>query len=114
MSFFRLWLSRMFPRWRVFPSVRDVEDEQALFRNVFDNDAGHALLEFYLEKIVIEGNPRSGDSGACIAYAAQCAMVADLIRALDKAKNPKKWEPEEQPITAYNLFAPVQGGINGR
>lgn len=91
----RDWLRTMFPQRRLTPSEGDIRGAQELYRQVFGSQAGRELIEFWIEQIVFS-NPRSTDPNECIRYAAQCAFVEDIVKALDKADHPQKYQTVEK------------------
>lgn len=87
------WLRFVFPSRRLLPTADDVRKTQELYSHVFSTPAGRELIELWIEQIMF-ANPRSTDANECIRYAAQCAFVEDIVKALDKAENPSKYEQQ--------------------
>lgn len=95
MNFLKSWFKQPWPKRRMMPSGDDIEHLQALYAHVFNTPAGNELLELWLETVVLE-NPRSTDANECIAFAAKCAFVEDVIKAVDRANNPSKYQVQTQ------------------
>lgn len=92
MNLLKQWLATAFPTRRVMPAESDVRGFQALYTQVFSNPAGRELIELWVEQIMFT-NPRTTDPNECIRFAAQCAFVEDIVKAIDRAENPAKYQP---------------------
>ena len=93
MNFLKSWLAQAWPKRRLAPDANDAAHLQALYGHVFNTPSGHELLEMWLETVVLD-NPRSTDANECIAYTAKCAFVEDVIRNVDRANNPAKYQAQ--------------------
>lgn len=90
------WLANAWPSRRLMPTEADVRDLQQLQVQVFGTPAGQELIHHWIESVVF-ANPRTTDPNECIKYAAQCAFVEDIIKALDRAENPAKYQGMQAP-----------------
>lgn len=91
MNFINQWLKTMFPPHRLTPTQRDVKNAQSLYGRVFSTLDGRALLELWLEQIMFN-NPRTTEAGPCIKFTNDCAFIEDIVKAVDRAENPGKYE----------------------
>lgn len=104
MTLIRQWLATMFPKRRLMPAPTDIRQAQELYRNVFNTQPGRELIELWIETVMFT-NPRVTDANECIAYAVKCAFIEDIVKALDKATYPNKYEQMEKP-PAVGAFDP--------
>lgn len=104
MNIIKQWLKTAFPRNRLLPDANDVARTQQLYASTFNTASGHELLELWIEEVVFT-NPRSTDPNECIAYAVKCAVIEDIVKAVDKANNPGKY-PE--PETLRDMWYPTK------
>jgi hypothetical protein len=88
----------------MFPTQADVLQAQGLYRAVFATQQGRELIELWIEQIMF-ANPRSTDPNECIAFAVKCAFIEDIVKALDKAENPGKYQDMDKP-PAVGAFDP--------
>lgn len=91
MTTIRQWLLTIFPKRRLMPSDVDLKDAEQLYYRVFGTPAGREMIELWIEQIMFN-NPRTTDASECITFAVKCAFVEDIVKALDRAENPGKYE----------------------
>lgn len=97
----RDWLTRMFPKHRLTPSPGDVRGIQELYKQVFSGPAGRELIELWIETIVF-ANPRTTDPNECIAFTTKCAFIEDMIKALDEAQDPAKYQGQQEQVQRFD------------
>ena len=100
MNFIESW-------WRNKFQKRDDARIRQLGMSTFNTVSGQELLQAYMDEILM-CPPNSTDPYVICDWKARCSMVTDIIKALDAANDPAKYQ---QP--PRNVRPIIGGRVNG-